>query len=67
MPVPPAPKPSFQWTRSAAWLSVLSVLTMIGLCAVSGFMLWQMRLDAARRAEITSRSLIQVLQRDERI
>ncbi|WP_191971057.1 GGDEF domain-containing protein [Methylobacterium soli] len=40
------------------------MFAVIGLCAVSVFMLWQMRLDAARRTEITSRSLIQVLGRD---
>ncbi|WP_336492331.1 sensor domain-containing diguanylate cyclase [Methylobacterium nigriterrae] len=50
--------------HSAAWLSAFNLLAVAGLCAVSAFMLWQMRLDAARRAEITSRSLVQVLGRD---
>lgn len=64
MVLPHALKSGFRWASSAAWLSALSVLAVIGLCTVSAFMLWQMRLDAARRAEITSRSLIQVLGRD---
>jgi diguanylate cyclase (GGDEF)-like protein len=55
---------SLKWTRSAKWLSALSFLAVLGLCAASGFMLWQMRLDAEQRAEITSRSLLQVLERD---
>ncbi|MCJ2032757.1 diguanylate cyclase [Methylobacterium sp. J-068] len=54
----------FRWTHSAAWLSAFSLLSVVGLCAVSAFMLWQLRNHAAWQSEITSRSLIQVLGRD---
>src|SRR4051812_27828121 len=64
MSATPAVRRPFRWTRSAAWLGAFNLLSVIGLCAVSVFMLWQMRLDAARRAEITARSLVQVLGRD---
>ena len=60
----PTQEHSLKWTQSARWLSAFSFLAMIGLCAASGFMLWQMRLDAEQRSEITSRSLLQVLERD---
>ena len=52
------------WTQSTRWLVAINLLAVAGLCAVSVFMLGQMREDAARRAEITSRSLIEVLGRD---
>lgn len=64
MSAPPAMRQSFWWTGSAIWLSAFNLLAIIGLCVVSTFMLWQMRLDAARRAEIAARSLVQVLGRD---
>ncbi|MBB2961910.1 diguanylate cyclase [Methylobacterium sp. R2-1] len=64
MSVPFAARQPFRWTRSALWLGALNLLVVIGFCAVSAFMLWQMRLDAARRSEITSRSLVHVLGRD---
>lgn len=54
----------FRWTHSARWLSAINLLAVVGLCLVSGYMLWQMRVDAARRSEVTSRSLVQVLGRD---
>lgn len=52
------------WARSAWMLPVLNLLCVIGLCAVSGFMLWDMRQDAERRATASARSLVQVLGRD---
>ncbi|MCI9880205.1 MULTISPECIES: sensor domain-containing diguanylate cyclase [Methylobacterium] len=64
MPTQPLRMRHFQWTHSARWLSAINLLSVVGLCAVSAFMLWQMRLDAARRSEMTSRSLVQVLGRD---
>lgn len=64
MPKRPILTRRFRWTHSARWLSTINLLSVIGLCAVSAFMLWQMRLDAARRSEVTSRSLVQVLGRD---
>jgi diguanylate cyclase (GGDEF)-like protein len=64
MPERPVLLQRFRWTHSARWLSAINLLAVIGLCAVSAFMLWQMRLDAARRSEVTSRSLVQVLGRD---
>ena len=60
----PAVARRFRWTSSVAWLSAFNLMSILGLCAVSAFMLWQLRLDAARKAEITSRSLIQVLGSD---
>ena len=60
----PAQGSSLKWTQSAPWLSAFSFLAVVGLCVASGFMLWQMRLDAEQHAEITSRSLLQVLGRD---
>lgn len=64
MSAPPVVRRRFQWTHSVAWLSTFSLLSVVGICGVSAVMLWEMRLDAARQAEITSRSLIQVLERD---
>lgn len=54
----------FRFAHSVAWLSIFNLLSIVGLCAVSAFMLWQLRSDAGRRSEVTSRSLIQVLGSD---
>ncbi|GEP12818.1 GGDEF domain-containing protein [Methylobacterium gnaphalii] len=59
-----AKKERLEGMRSGAWLSCVNLLCVIGVCAVSAFMLWQMRLDAGRQAAITSRSLVQLLGRD---
>ncbi|MHC2016225.1 sensor domain-containing diguanylate cyclase [Methylobacterium sp. CM6247] len=64
MSVPPTVRRRFGWTQSALWLGALNLFSVIGLCAISAFMLWQMRLDAEQRTEITSRSLVEVLARD---
>ncbi|WP_243974487.1 sensor domain-containing diguanylate cyclase [Methylobacterium sp. E-045] len=53
-----------KWNPSSAWLSAFGILSVVGLCVISALMLWQMRWDTARKAEITSRSLVQVLSRD---
>ncbi|KQT45629.1 hypothetical protein ASG52_15925 [Methylobacterium sp. Leaf456] len=53
-----------RWARPAWTLPVLNLLCVFGLCAVSGFMLWDMRRDAERRATASARSLVQVLGRD---
>ncbi|MBA9071606.1 diguanylate cyclase (GGDEF)-like protein [Methylobacterium sp. RAS18] len=55
---------SMRVESSLGWLAVLNSLSIVGLCAVSAFMLWQLRLDAGRKSEINSRSLIQVLGSD---
>lgn len=52
------------WTRSPWLLAALNLLCVIGLCAVSAFMLWDMRRDAERRATAAAQSLVQVLGRD---
>ncbi|CAO4140507.1 sensor domain-containing diguanylate cyclase [Methylorubrum aminovorans] len=52
------------WTRSPWLLAVLNLLCVVGLCAVSAFMLWDMRRDAERRATAAAQSLVQVLSRD---
>lgn len=52
------------WTPSARWLGRVNRLCVAGLCAVAGLLLWDLREDTGRQAEITSRSLIQVLGRD---
>lgn len=52
------------WTRSPWLLAALNLLCVIGLCAVSAFMLWDMRRDAERRATAAAQSLVQVLSRD---
>lgn len=52
------------WTRSPWLLSGLNLLCVVGLCAVSAFMLWDMRRDAERRATAAAQSLVQVLSRD---
>lgn len=54
----------FAWTHSARWLTALNVLAIVGLCVVSGLMLWDSRVEAARRMETNARSLLQVLWRD---
>lgn len=64
MPEPFTFKRFFGWTHSAAWLGTFNLLAIMGLCAASAVMLWQMRLDAARQAEVAARSLIDVLERD---
>ena len=53
-----------EWKRSARWLVWVNRLCVVGLCFVAGLLLWNLRQDAGRQAEITSRSLIQVLGRD---
>ncbi|OHV15820.1 hypothetical protein BK022_16290 [Methylorubrum extorquens] len=52
------------WTRSPWLLAALNLLCVVGLCAVSAFMLWDMRRDAERRATAAAQSLVQVLSRD---
>lgn len=54
----------FAWTHSSRWLTALNVLAIVGLCIVSGLMLWDSRVEAGRRMEASSRSLLQVLWRD---
>lgn len=54
----------FAWTHSARWLTALNALAIVGLCVVSGLMLWDGRVEAARRMEASSRGLLQVLWRD---
>ncbi|MCJ2077058.1 sensor domain-containing diguanylate cyclase, partial [Methylobacterium sp. E-016] len=51
-------------THSARSLTAFNLACVAGLCSVSAVMLWDMREDATRRTEITSRSLLQVLERD---
>ena len=53
-----------EWTPSARRLGWINRLCAAGLCGVAALLLWDLRQDAARQAEITSRSLIQVLGRD---
>ncbi|MCJ2041354.1 sensor domain-containing diguanylate cyclase [Methylobacterium sp. J-059] len=53
-----------RWTHSARSLTAFNLACVAGLCSVSAVMLWDMREDATRRTEITSRSLLQVLERD---
>ena len=53
-----------RWTRSPWALAALNLLCVVGLCAVSAFMLWDMRRDAERRATAAAQSLVQVLSRD---
>lgn len=55
---------SSRWMQSAFLLGALNLLSVIGICAVAAFLLWEMRLDATRRTEISSRSVVQVLSRD---
>ncbi|MFY9291943.1 MAG: hypothetical protein WAP03_14775 [Methylorubrum rhodinum] len=52
-----------RWARPAWTLPALNLLCAVGLCAISGFMLWDMRQDAERRATASARSLVQVLGR----
>lgn len=52
------------WTHSARLLTAISLACVLGLCGVSAAMLAEMRWDATRRAEITARSLVQILSRD---
>jgi diguanylate cyclase (GGDEF)-like protein len=52
------------WTHSARLLTAISVACTLGLCGVAAVMLAEMRQDANRRAEITGRSLVQMLSRD---
>jgi diguanylate cyclase (GGDEF)-like protein len=51
-------------TPSGRWLSLVNIFCVFGLCVVSAAMLLDLRKDAARQADITSRSLVQVLGRD---
>lgn len=53
-----------RWTQSAISLGTLNLLAVLGICAVSALLLWEMHLDATRRTEISSRSIVQVLSRD---
>lgn len=59
-----------RWARRHAWLRssrtwiALGVLAPVGMVAVSGLMLADLRRDAWDRAEQTSRNLLQVLERD---
>ena len=46
-----------------AWI-VLSLLAPLGMLAVSGLMLLDMRRDAWEKAEQTSKNLLQVIERD---
>lgn len=53
-----------RYARSPRWLAASSLLMLVGLCAVSAWMLWDMRRDAAHRSMIASQSLVRVLGRD---
>jgi diguanylate cyclase (GGDEF)-like protein len=59
-----SPRRVASWLRSARTWIVLGVLAPIGMVAVSGVMLIEMRGDAWERAEQTSRNLLQVVERD---
>ncbi|WP_267353389.1 sensor domain-containing diguanylate cyclase [Methylobacterium sp. GC_Met_3] len=52
------------WLRSARTWSTLGVLAPVGMVAVTGLMLADLRRDAWDRTEQTSRNLLQVLERD---
>lgn len=52
------------YARSPLCLAGSSLLMLVGLCAVSAVMLWNMRLDAAQRSAMASHSLVRVLSRD---
>ncbi|WP_342109796.1 sensor domain-containing diguanylate cyclase [Methylobacterium sp. SI9] len=52
------------WLRSARTWMALGVLAPVGMVAVTGLMLADLRRDAWDRAEQTSRNLLQVLERD---
>ncbi|WP_080579837.1 sensor domain-containing diguanylate cyclase [Methylorubrum extorquens] len=55
----------YLWSTRSPWLlAVLNLLCVVGLCAVSAFMLWDMRRDAERRTTAAAQSLVQVLSRD---
>ena len=56
--------PFKRWTHSTRWLTGFNLACVAGLCSVSAVMLWDMHEDATQRTQITSRSLLQVLERD---
>lgn len=45
-------------------ITLSNLIVVAGLAGISGLMLWDMREDAAQRADVTSRALVQVLTRD---
>ncbi|GJE59443.1 sensor domain-containing diguanylate cyclase [Methylobacterium trifolii] len=56
--------PNARWIRSARTWIVLGVLAPVGMLAVSGLMLLDLRKDAYDKADQTSRNLLQVIERD---
>lgn len=53
-----------RWLRSARTWSVLGILAPIGMLAISGLMLLELRNDAWDKAGQTSRNLLEVIERD---
>ena len=51
-------------TLTRARLTALNIAVVTGLAGVSGLMLWDMRTDAAQRADAAQDALVQVLSRD---
>lgn len=51
-------------TPSVRWLTAFNLVLVIGLCAVSAYMLLEMRREAGKRADLAARGLVAVLGRD---
>ena len=64
MPVLSRLRRSLPRMQTGRRLTAVNLVCVAGLCLVSALMLWDMRREAAQRAEIAARSLVQVIERD---
>ncbi len=64
MPTSPPGRPFFLGVPSGRSLTISNLALVIGLCAVAGYMLLEMRREAGARADLTALSLATILTRD---